>query len=99
MTSTHPSNSRVTLAPDVLVRVVNGESFILNVQSECYFGLNAVGARIFELLIESDSLESAFDQTRREFDVELETLQVDFDQLVSDLLEHGLLRLNPAPPV
>ncbi len=75
-----------------------GKASVLNVQSQCYFGLNAVGARIFELLTESDSIGSAFERARLEFDVDVETLQVDFDRLLGELLQQGLLELNTAPP-
>jgi hypothetical protein len=98
MTPVYTSDARVTIPSDVLVRVINGESFILNIQSECYFGLNAVGARIFELLTESDSIGSAFERTRLEFDVDVDTLQVDFDRLIGELLQQGLLELTAAPP-
>jgi hypothetical protein len=98
MTPIHSSDARVTIPPDVMVRVINGESFILNVQSECYFGLNAVGTRIFELLTESDSIGSAFERTCLEFDVDLETLQADFDRLIGELVQQGLLELNSLPP-
>jgi hypothetical protein len=97
MTPVYTSDARVTIPRDVLVRVINGESFILNIQSECYFGLNAVGARIFKLLTESDSIGSAFERTCLEFDVDVETLQVDFDRLIGELLQQGLLELNAAP--
>ena len=98
MTPTYTSDSRVTMPPDVMVRTINGESFILNVQSERYFGLNAVGTRIFELLTQSASIGSAFEQTRLEFDVDVETLQIDFDRLIGELLQQGLLELKAAPP-
>ena len=34
---------RVTIQPDVLVNVIDGESVLLNLKSECYFGLDGSG--------------------------------------------------------
>ena len=96
MSTRHTSDSRVTIPSDVLVRVINGESFVLNVQTECYFGMNAVGARMFELLGESPSVGDAFDRIQREYDVNPETLQADFDRLIAELLDQGLLELHVA---
>lgn len=96
MSARYTSNCRVTIPSDVLVRVINGESFLLNVQTECYFGMNSVGARMFELLGESPSVGDAFGRIQREYDVNPETLQADFDRLIAELLDHGLLELQVA---
>jgi Coenzyme PQQ synthesis protein D (PqqD) len=97
VTTTHTLESRVRVPTDVLVRVINGESFILNVQTECYFGLNAVGARMFELLGQSPSVRDAFNRLRVEYEVDPDTLQLDFDRLIAELLQQGLLELHSAP--
>lgn len=70
----------------------------MNVQTECYFGLNEVGSRMFELLSQSTSIGSAFEQIRLEYEVDAETLKIDFDRLIAELLNQGLLELNAAPP-
>ncbi len=95
MNNINPSDARVSPSSDVLVRVINGESFILNVQTGCYFGLNAVGARMFEVLGQTTSLGDAFEKIRLEYEVDPETLRLDFDRLVSELLHQGLLELQP----
>jgi hypothetical protein len=98
VTAGHPADFRVTVPPDVLVRVINGESFILNVQTECYFGLNAVGSRMFQVLSENPSFAAALEQLHGEYEVDAEILRGDFERLVTELLANGLLeRVDHAP--
>ena len=91
MTSKFDPDSRLSIPPDVLVRVINGESFILNIQTECYFGLNAVGSRMLELLAEGRSVGSVFEQLQVEYEVDSPTLLADFERLVEELLHYRLL--------
>ena len=57
---------------DVLFQEVGGESVLLKLASENYFGLDAVGARIWILLNEDPGLKRAFDILVDEYDVEAE---------------------------
>ena len=82
---------RVIIPPDVMIRDIDGESFILNIQTECYFSLDPVGARMLNLLGQSGSVGAAFHQLQGEYDVDPDTLRRDLEHLVEELLHHGLL--------
>ncbi len=43
-------SSRVTSAPDVMLRIIGDEAVILNLKSETYLGLDPVGTRIWTVL-------------------------------------------------
>ncbi|MCA9906772.1 MAG: PqqD family protein [Anaerolineae bacterium] len=77
---------------DVLMREVGEEIVILNLRTEAYYGLNQQGARIWILLNESKSVQQILDTLLTEYDVERGTLAHDLQQLIDDLLEHGLIR-------
>jgi len=47
-------NQTVKLLPDVLSQEVDGETVLLNLNSENYFGLDEIGTRIWQLLQEPD---------------------------------------------
>jgi hypothetical protein len=81
-----------------LFRIINGESFLLNIQTECYFGLDEVGSRMFELLSQGLPIGSAFQRILLEYEVDAETLRLDFDVLITQLLNKGLLELDTSPP-
>ena len=77
-----------------MVREVGGESVILDLESGRYFGLNSMGARMVALLSTSDSIQAAHESLLREYDVDSERLRQDLDNLIQQLLEHGLIEVN-----
>ena len=80
----------------VMVRVLDRESVLLNLETEQYFGLDEVGTRMWQLLTSSPSIEAAYQELLNEFDVEPETLRANLDELLVQLIESGLLHLRPA---
>ena len=73
------------------MRELEGESVLLNLDSEIYFGLDEVGTRMWALLTTAPSVQAAYDALRTEFDVAPETLRSDLETLIGHLLEKGLL--------
>lgn len=85
---------RAVPSDSVLYQEVGGEAVLLDLASETYFGLNAVGTRIWQLLLEDPSLLSVYDSLRNEYDVTPSQLQDDLLQLVGQLADAGLVRVN-----
>ena len=84
-------SDRVTVPDDVLISRLQEESVILNLDSERYYGLDDVGTRFLSVLTTSDSIETAYDRLRHEYDVEPEVLRNDLLKLVENLIDQGLL--------
>jgi hypothetical protein len=84
-------SDRVTVPDDVLISQLQEESVILNLDSERYYGLDDVGTRFLSVLTTSDSIETAYDQLRREYDVDPNILRNDLLALVENLVDQGLL--------
>ena len=40
-------SSRITTAPDVMIRIIGDEAVILNLKSELYLGLDPIGTRFW----------------------------------------------------
>ena len=80
-----------TIPAQVLARRVGEEIVILNIESGVYFGLDSVGARIWELLADGNSLAVICETMELEFEVERETLEEDVKRLLQDLLDRGLI--------
>lgn len=91
--------SRVTSAPDVLLRIIGDEAVILNLKSELYLGLNPVGTRMWTVLQSAPSIQAAYESLLDEFDVEPERLRQDMDTLLDQMLEQGLIELHPCEAV
>ena len=43
-------NQTVTRSPEVISQEVSGETVLLDLESESYYGLDAVGTRIWQLI-------------------------------------------------
>jgi hypothetical protein len=84
----------VRVPDDVLFRELQGEAVILNLASSTYFGLDAVGTRIWQLCEAHGALRTVFDAMQLEFDAPGETLQSDLLTFVDELLARGLLALQ-----
>lgn len=95
----HEFSSRVTTAPDVMIRIIGDEAVILNLKSELYLGLNPVGTRIWTVLHDAPSIHAAYESLLTEFDVAPERLREDMDNLLGQLLEQKLIELAPGEAV
>ena len=71
----HPMdlNQVVTLSPDVISQEVSGETVLLDLNSEHYFGLDEVGTRIWQLIDSSGNLQEIYDTMLNEYEVEAST--------------------------
>lgn len=81
----------VHIPETVLVRVLDEESVLLNLDSETYFGLDAVGTRMWTLLTTAPSIQAAYETLLTEYDVAPDVLRYDLQALLQQLLEQGLL--------
>lgn len=87
---------KVVFPDGVLYQTLDGESVLLNLGSEQYFGLDEVGTCMWSILRETESVEAAFQRLLAVYDVEPEQLRSDLDELISQLAEHGLLEIIEA---
>jgi len=88
--------NRAVVPAHVLVRHLDGESVLLNLESERYFGLDGTGTRMLELLTSMPSVSAAYEKLLEEFEVEPALLRENLNELLSRLQENGLLHLLPA---
>ena len=89
-----PMNARVTRPDDVLVRELDGESVLLNLVTESYFGLDDVGTRMWMALMSSSSIEAACGALLLEYEVEPEQLRAEIGAFVEKLEEAGLVHVR-----
>jgi hypothetical protein len=84
-------SDRVTVPDDVLISHLQDEAVILNLDSERYYGLDDVGTRFLSVVTTSESIESAYDRLRGEYDVDPDILRNDLLALIENLIDRGLL--------
>ncbi len=88
-------NQTITIAPDVISQEVSGETVILDLNSENYFGLDEVGTRIWQLIGEKGDLQAIYNQLLDEYDVGKDQLLEDLEDLVEKIAAAGLVSLQP----
>ncbi|HEX5081929.1 MAG TPA: PqqD family protein [Blastocatellia bacterium] len=84
---------KLMIAQDTLINVIEGESVLLNLKSESYFGLDPVGTRMWTLLATSDSIQSAYETLLDEYDVDADKLRLDMQDLIEKLVLNGLMEV------
>jgi hypothetical protein len=87
---------RVSRPEGVLVRELSGEAVILNLETESYFGLDEMGARMWAALMRSPSVDEAQRMLLEEFAVDPEELRADLAAFIDELAAAGLVRVDEA---
>ncbi len=82
------------IAEDVLRRTAGTETVILDLASEQFYGLDGVGARVFDLLAQPRSLDSVVEALLSEYAVERNVLASDVHTLVIELIERRLVVMD-----
>lgn len=84
-------DARLRVPEDVLVSELEGESVLLNLKSEIYFGLDQMATRMWTELTKGGTIQEAYDRLCAEYDVAPEKLRSDLTELIDKLVSHGLL--------
>ena len=77
----------------VLIRELEGEAVLLNLDNETYYGLDEVGTRMWAVLATSPSIAAAHAALLEEYDVAPDRLESDLRVWIGQLVENGLLIL------
>jgi hypothetical protein len=83
----------ITISKNVLAQELSGETVLLDLASENYFGLDAVGTRVWQLLNEGKDGSVLVDTLLDEYDVERKVLERDIAELLDRLSEAGLIEI------
>ena len=86
-------SDKVSIPPQVMARTIGDETVILDLASGTYFGLDPVGARIWELLGDGKTLAEICEQMLEEYEVSREELERDTLRLAQELADQGLIGL------
>ncbi len=71
-----------------------GEAVILDPDSGMYYGLNEVGARVWDLIQEPRMVSEIRDTLLAEYDVEPDRCKQDLFALLKDLANKGLVKID-----
>ena len=86
--------STLVVADDVVSCDLDGEAAILNLKDGVYYGLDPVGAKIWNLIQKPRVLKEVIEIICDEYDVDKDRCKDDIFELVEELLENGLVKVN-----
>ena len=90
------SHRRMAVNDSVICADLEGEAVLLDVETGIYFGLDAIGTRIWTLLEQGASEAELLAQILEEYDVELDRLKSDLSEFLGALHTHRLTRVVDA---
>ncbi len=93
-----PPHSRVMATDRQVACEVGGEAVILHLDDGVYYGLNEVGARIWQLVQTPRTVTELVDAVVAEYDVDRAECLADVEALVGDLAEHQLVFVTDEAP-
>ena len=88
------TDQRITASADVLVQEIDGQSALLNLKTERYFGLDDVGTEIWKAVTSAGTVAEAIERLLDVYDVDADTLRADVLALLQRLEENGLIQID-----
>jgi hypothetical protein len=87
-------SDKVNVPGHVLVRFLDKEAVLLNIETERYFGLDETGARMWQLATTAANIDAAYQALLSEYDVDAQTLREHLSELLEKLADNGLLTVT-----
>jgi len=87
-------DSTLSIPAYVLARQAAGETVLLNVDNEQYYGLEGVGTRLWELIQAGATFGRAVDAVVEEYHVEREVAVADLTSVIADMERSGLVLVD-----
>ncbi|MBW4612042.1 MAG: lasso peptide biosynthesis PqqD family chaperone [Desmonostoc vinosum HA7617-LM4] len=86
--------SRVVASQDQIFSELQGEAVILDIKSGVYYGLNQVGASIWNLIQTPKTVAEIRDALLNEYDVDAKACEADILVLLEELATKGLIEIK-----
>ena len=77
---------------------LDGEAVLLNLSTGVYYGLDQVGASMWEQVTHHGRLAPAVDDLLATYEVTREQLEADLLKLIDELAKQGLIEIADGPP-
>jgi len=94
MTNLTSKQTVITVTSQAVACEIAGETVLLDMPSGRYFALNPIGTVIWQWLSTPCHIESLCERLLQEYDVTAERCEAEVTELIRQLAEHGLVRLD-----
>jgi hypothetical protein len=85
-------DSRFETMKDIHERTFDGDLVLLDLARGDYFGVNEIGARLWEGLVAGKTPREIAVEIQPDYEVSSETLLADLEKLTTELVTRGLIR-------
>ncbi len=85
---------KVKISDNVLFQEIDNEYVLLNMESEQYFGLDEIGAKVWHIISEDGNTERVLNQIMGEYNVSIEELTSDISRLLHELNNEHLITIE-----
>ena len=89
-------DSKVRVPDHVLARSVDNDLVLLNLDNEHYYGLDEVGATMWDAVTKAETVAEAVQALLALYEIDADTLQHDVENLLTDLQTRGLVEFDPS---
>lgn len=96
MNPTITHNSKVSLYKYNLMKELDGEAILLNLNNNQYYRLDENSLRMYQAILSSDNLGIACTTLKGEYDVPVEQLWQDLVRFVNELESAGIVQVQNA---
>lgn len=86
--------NKINISKEVLAQQLAGETVLLDLASESYFGLDEVSTRVWQLLQSGTGQAQLVETLLDEYEVEREVLEQDIGRLLGRLCDAGLITIG-----
>lgn len=93
-----PVNGPCYISRQVVHEKIGDEAVLLHLGTGVYYGLDSVGSRMWDLLVETGDPEIVLQRILEEFDVSSDVASRDLERLLSELVEKKLVSAEREAP-
>jgi hypothetical protein len=88
------AESIIKAAPQQISCQLDDEAALLNLQTGVYYGLDAMGAYIWQRLVEPTRVRELTGEIAREYNVDNDAVEADVIEFLQEMMNAGLVELH-----
>lgn len=87
-------HTKLSVPDHILFRELDGESVLLNLENEAYFGLDEVGTHFWSALTQAHNIQAGLDTLLATYEVDSAELSADVSRMLGELNKAGLVKIE-----
>jgi len=85
---------KIKISENVLFQEIDNEYVLLNMKTELYFGLNDIGARVWQIISQEGTTDTLIEKIMAEYEVSADALKADISELLNELSKEQLISIE-----